>query len=374
MYERTRFTHPSNQHIRDDNLAPNPCRPLVSTLQHPLVDNIVRLSAVEDTLQALHPLLSLTQVRARVSRIVDETPDTKTFVLQPNTLWAGFQAGQYVRISLEINGRRVHRLYSLSGPLPAHASWPSPSSARRLGWCLHLHDHTRVGDVLTLSQADGDFVLPGALPAWPDKILLLSAGSGLRPVMAMLRDRRAATRATSCLCMCAASTKRSPSPTPCSAWQPTCPTCAWLPTSRKTVAASPAEQLQAAVPNLGQRSTWVCGPQGLMDAVHALWRSGLCRTAGLGTLHSRTAVARLCTRCAGNGDAGQKRHHVHDGWCRPLAGAGRERGLIPQTRLPHRHLPLVPVHQRSGTVENLQTGEISSTPDEPIRLCISVAQ
>jgi hypothetical protein len=92
--------------------------PLISTLQHPLVDNIVRLSAVEDTLQALHPLLSLTQVRARVSRIVDETPDTKTFVLQPNALWAGFQAGQYVRISLEINGRQVHRAVQ-----PVESSW-----------------------------------------------------------------------------------------------------------------------------------------------------------------------------------------------------------------------------------------------------------
>jgi hypothetical protein len=62
--------------------------PLVAALRHPWVESIVRLSAVEDALTAVHPLLSLTQVRARVVRIIDETASTKTFVLQPNALMA----------------------------------------------------------------------------------------------------------------------------------------------------------------------------------------------------------------------------------------------------------------------------------------------
>ena len=50
--------------------------PLKAALQHPWVESIVRLSAVEDSLRALHPMLSLSDVRARVVRIVIETADT----------------------------------------------------------------------------------------------------------------------------------------------------------------------------------------------------------------------------------------------------------------------------------------------------------
>jgi ferredoxin-NADP reductase len=52
----------------------------------------------------------------------------------------------------------------------------------------YLHDAVKVGDVLTISQALGEFVLPSELPS---KMLLLSAGSGITPVMAMLRDLQA---------------------------------------------------------------------------------------------------------------------------------------------------------------------------------------
>jgi stearoyl-CoA 9-desaturase NADPH oxidoreductase len=132
--------------------------PLQRALQHPWVESVVRLSAVEDSLQALHPLLSLTEVRARVVKVVEETPLTKTFVLQPNALWAGAQAGQFVRVRQEINGRRVERVYSLS----------SRAGARRIAFTVkrqagglmsnYVHDHLRVGQVLTISQAMGEFV------------------------------------------------------------------------------------------------------------------------------------------------------------------------------------------------------------------------
>ena len=60
---------------------PNPSRtwaetlssPLRTAFQHPWVEGIVRLGAVEDTLRAVHPMLSITEARARVVRIVDET-------------------------------------------------------------------------------------------------------------------------------------------------------------------------------------------------------------------------------------------------------------------------------------------------------------
>lgn len=351
--------------------------PLVSTLQHPLVDNIVRLSAVEDTLQALHPLLSLTKVRARVSRIVNETPDTKTFVLQPNALWAGFQAGQYVRVSLEINGRRVHRLYSLSGRPGARKL--AITVKRQAGGQVstHLHDHTRVGDVLTLSQAEGDFVLPGTLPqAWPDNILLLSAGSGITPVMAMLRELHARRYQGDVVFLHVCRSAQA---------------LTFAHTLQRMAADMPnlrlvthfthdsghltAEQLQATVPDLAQRNTWVCGPQGLMDAVHALWRE---RGFAAPLASERFTAAPLLPAAAPGAPVtvtlGKSSTTFMTAGAAPLLVQAENAGLSPKHGCRIGICRSCQCTKTSGTVENLQTGEISSTPGEPIRLCISVAR
>ena len=50
--------------------------PVSQLLKQPWVESIVSHSAVEDALRALHPMLSLTEVRARVVRVIDETPST----------------------------------------------------------------------------------------------------------------------------------------------------------------------------------------------------------------------------------------------------------------------------------------------------------
>src|SRR5574343_299171 len=93
-------------------LAERLSQPLVRWLRHPLVDNVVRLSAIEEALQLLRPTASLTEVRARVLAVRDETPDTRTWLLQPNALWRGHQAGQHVTVRTVRNGRRVQRPYS----------------------------------------------------------------------------------------------------------------------------------------------------------------------------------------------------------------------------------------------------------------------
>ncbi|MCA9675447.1 MAG: hypothetical protein KC464_10465, partial [Myxococcales bacterium] len=133
------------------------------------------------------PTWSPREVRARVVEIIDETPDTRTFVLQPNHHWRGHRAGQHTTIEVEIDGVRVRRCYSISS---------APSPARRLAITVKrvpdgrvsswLHDELCPGDVVGLGAAAGDFVLPEPRPA--GGLLLLSGGSGITPVMSMLRD------------------------------------------------------------------------------------------------------------------------------------------------------------------------------------------
>jgi ferredoxin-NADP reductase len=120
-----------------------------------------------------------------VVEIVEETRDTKTFVLRPNAAWRGHRAGQYTSLEAEIDGVRVRRCYSISsGPSEALVSITVKRVAdgRVSTW---LHENVRAGHILGLGAPAGDFVLPSPTP---DKLLLLSGGSGITPVMSMLLD------------------------------------------------------------------------------------------------------------------------------------------------------------------------------------------
>ena len=347
--------------------------PIQHALQHPWVESVVRLSAVEDSLQALHPLLSLTQVRARVVKVVQETALTKTFVLQPNALWAGAQAGQFVRVRQEINGRRVERVYSLSSRPGANRI--AFTVKRQVGGVMsyHLHDTLKAGDVLTISQAMGEFVLPAALP---DKILLLSGGSGITPVMAMLRDLQVRNytgdlvfvhvcRAANDLIFARALQKLA----------------ADWPQLRlefhfdETAGLFTPETLQNLVPDVTQRSTWLCGPAGLMEAIHAFWSS----EAIAAPLQSERFVAVPLLPASAPGTpvhvsflaTGQS--FTTEGSA-PLLVQAEQAGFAPKHGCRIGICRSCQCVKTSGTVENLQTGEVSSAPNELIRLCISTAR
>ncbi len=347
--------------------------PLVAALRHPWVESIVRLSAVEDALTAVHPLLSLTQVRARVVRIIDETASTKTFVLQPNALWLGAQAGQFVRVQIEIAGRQVERAYSLS----------SRPGSRRIAITVkrqdqglvsrYLHDAVKVGDILTLSQALGEFVLTSELPS---KMLLLSAGSGITPVVAMLKNLQARGYRGDVVFLHG-----------CHA-----PADLIFAEQLATIARDFAElslvinysategrltpqMLALEVPDLAQRSTWMCGPTGFMDAMTAYWeQQGFDaplfseRFVGAPLLPSTAPGTPVQVSMLESGST-----FATQG-TEPLLMQAERAGLSPKHGCRIGICRSCQCMKTSGTVENLQTGEVSSAPNELIRLCISTAR
>ena len=349
---------------------------LRAAFQHPWVESIVRLSAVEDTLAALHPLLSLTKVRARVVRVVTETATTKTFVLQPNALWAGAQAGQFVRVRVELNGRLVERAYSLS----------SRPGARRLAITVkqqpgglvsaHLHNTVKAGDVLTISQAHGEFALPVDAGQLPEKILLLSAGSGITPVMAMLRDLQArdyqgdvvfmhvCRSAEDLIFAEALQAVFNAHPT----WQLV------LHFTQKQGRFMP-QDLLASVPDAAQRTTWMCGPGPMMEAVQQLWED----KAFAAPLQSERFVAVPLLPATSPGTpsvvsfAASGKTFTTSGTA-PLLMQAEAAGLAPKHGCRIGICRSCQCTKKNGTTENLQTGEISSTPNELIRLCISAAR
>lgn len=376
--------------------------PLVAALRHPWVESIVGLPAVEDALARLHPLLSLTQVRARVLRIVDETASTKTIVLQPNALWLGAQAGQFVRVQLEIDGRRVERAYSVSS---RSGSRPIAITVKRQEHGLvsqYLHAAVKVGDVLTISQALGEFVMTrdpappqgASIPLGgsaehavasvgasvsselPSKILLLSAGSGITPVMAMLSDLQAQRYPGDVVFLHVC---RSPSDL-------------IFAERLRGIAAefsglslvvhctaidgsfSP-RVLALEVPDLAQRTTWMCGPTGFMDAVSSYWRAnGLDaplfseRFVGAPLLPSTAPGTPVQVALLESGATFTTQGKA------PLLEQAERAGLSPKHGCRMGICRSCQCVKASGTVENLQTGEVSSVPNELIRLCISTAR
>jgi ferredoxin-NADP reductase len=144
------------------------------------------LPLVEAALARLDPTLSLRAVRARVVAVSDETHDTKTYWLRPNARFGSYLPGSYVTLRLVIDGLPVTRTYSLSSA-PRSDGLISITVKRVAGGRVSnwLADTIRPGAVLELSAPQGKFVLPAELPP---RLLMLSAGSGITPVMSCLRQ------------------------------------------------------------------------------------------------------------------------------------------------------------------------------------------
>ncbi|MER8574352.1 hybrid-cluster NAD(P)-dependent oxidoreductase [Mesorhizobium sp. M1338] len=119
-------------------------------------------------------------------RVIDETHDVKTFVLTSaaDRLFC-FSAGQYVLVHLRINGAAITRSYSVSSPptrpLDLQITVKRTPGGLASNW---LHDNVRPGSEIEIEGPLGSFNLD-ELPA--QKPVFLSGGSGVTPVMSMLR-------------------------------------------------------------------------------------------------------------------------------------------------------------------------------------------
>lgn len=144
------------------------------------------LEYVDPLLGSIDPMLVRGRVAARVLSIESAARDTKTFVLRPAGHWSGFRPGQHLSLTVEINGVRHTRTFSLSSP---PAWWKQEReitlTIKRFPGGLvtnWMHDHLREGDILHLGEAFGDFLLP-ANP-WP--LLYIAGGSGITPILSQL--------------------------------------------------------------------------------------------------------------------------------------------------------------------------------------------
>jgi ferredoxin-NADP reductase len=146
----------------------------------------------DDYLRLLNPLWSSRELRGRVEEVIRETDDAATLVIRPGWGWRyDHKPGQYVGIGVQVEGKFEWRSYSVSSP-PKRRRGTIAITVRAMPEGLlsrHLVEGLEPGTILRLALPEGDFVLPDPPPG---KMLFLVGGSGVTPVMAMLRtlDRR----------------------------------------------------------------------------------------------------------------------------------------------------------------------------------------
>lgn len=161
---------------------------LRKALASDLVDRLCAPHGVDRYLELVDPRWTVREVRAEVVAVERQTVGTVTLTLQPNDAWRGFEPGQHVVVGVEIDGVVHQRCFSLaSSPHRRDGRLELTVKANPAGRVsAHLVAHAAPGQVLRLSQAQGSFVLPSA--GERDRhLVLLSGGSGITPVLSMLR-------------------------------------------------------------------------------------------------------------------------------------------------------------------------------------------
>jgi stearoyl-CoA 9-desaturase NADPH oxidoreductase len=146
----------------------------------------------DDYLELINPLWSTQELRGRIERIERETPDAVTVVIRPGYEWDGHEPGQYLRVGVVVDGVHHWRAYSLTSDPGREADGCiriTPKLVEEGKVSPFFNRMAKPGAIVRLGGVEGDFVLPEPPPR---KLLFISAGSGITPIMSMLRalDRR----------------------------------------------------------------------------------------------------------------------------------------------------------------------------------------
>jgi len=221
-----------------------------------------------DYVELFDPLRAAGQLRGRIVAIHVETADAVTIAIRPGHQWQGHTPGQYIRIGIDIEGIRQWRAYSLTnGPDSARGLIAITVKAIPGGLVSnHLVRQAQIGTLVMLDQAAGEFVVE---PKLTTKTLFVTAGSGITPVMGILRNLGDGLEETVVVHS--------------------------APSAREVIFGSELRsmakrgqirlieqhtdrdgmlnvaQIAALVPDYTERNTWACGPAGMLDAIEAHW-------------------------------------------------------------------------------------------------------
>ncbi len=237
----------------------------------------------DDYLHLANPLWSAREVRGRVLQVRRETEDSATLVIKPGWGFSfDYAPGQYIGIGVLVDGRWRWRSYSLtSSPAPTSVSARTITitvKAMPEGFLsTHLVAGVAPGTIVRLAAPRGNFVLPD--PA-PPAILFLTAGSGITPVMSMLRTLVRRDQVTDVIHLHSAPTEAD-----VLFGAELADLAREYPGYRLRLRSTRAEgrldldRLEAEVPDWRARQTWACGPSAMLDHAATGLVGGRCQGA-----------------------------------------------------------------------------------------------
>lgn len=327
-------------------------------------------------LELVNPLWTRHVLKARVVGVWDDTGDTRTLTLRPGRGWRDHRAGQFVRLGVPIEGKRHTRTYSISSA-PARADGCITVTVKAIEGgrvSQHLARKVKVGDYLPLGEPQGEFVLPDAMPVHP---LFITAGSGITPVMSMLRgylgefdvipDIAHMHYAPHALDVIFGAELRQ-----LAASQPHYHLHSFF--TRDGDAHFSAAQLEQSCPDWREREVWACGPASLLDAVEAHWRqAGLSRQLHVERFHAKEAGVPAEGVTSGKVFFMSSQVEAQSDGCTNLLRLAEDAGLNP----PHGcrmgichgcNTTLV-----SGCVRDTRTGVLITEAGDTVQVCVCTA-
>jgi ferredoxin-NADP reductase len=340
-----------------------------------LLEALAAPHGVDRYLELVRPAWSLRETRAEVAGVRRQPGDSVTLTLRPNANWKGFRTGQFVRVTVEIDGVRQTRCYSPACSEHASDHIEITVKAHPEGLVSgFLNRAARPGMVVGLSAADGDFVLPSDRPG---RLLLISGGSGITPVISMLQT----------LC--------DEGHTGAVTFLHYAPTRADVPYRRELggiAARHPnirvehaytreaggtltghlsREHLRAIAPDAAFAHTYACGPPGLIESTRRIWAEDGIEDL----LHVESflppSLALPSDRAAGTVTFARARARGPNNG-RPLLEQAEQAGLSPEFGCRMGICHTCTCRKTSGRVRNALTGEVSGAEDEDIQICVSV--
>ncbi len=233
----------------------------------------------DDYLHLANPLWSARELRGRILEVRRETEDSATVVIKPG--WGfnfDYQPGQYIGIGLLIDGRWRWRSYSLTSTPAATPRSGSPRTvtitvkAMPEGFLsTHLVAGVQPGTIVRLAAPQGNFVLPD--PA-PPSILFLTAGSGITPVMSMLRTLLRRNQVGDIMHVHSAPTESDVMfRTELAALAADQPGYRLRLRETRTQGRLDLALLDQEVPDWRARQTWACGPESMLTQAEKVWSS-----------------------------------------------------------------------------------------------------
>jgi ferredoxin-NADP reductase len=324
-----------------------------------------------DFIDLIDPLSSSRDLRGRIDAVTAETSDAATVRIRVGRGWRGHRAGQYVRIGVDVNGVRQWRTYSITSQANTKPGRFITITVKTITDGVvsnYLVRQATAGTLVHLDQACGDFTMPAAQPA---KVLFVTAGSGITPVMGMLRSHsreladvvivHSAPTADDVIFgdelrdLAATGSVRL------------------LEQHTATSSRITAADLDELVPDWAERQTWACGPAALLDDIEAYWD----RHGKAGLLHTE----RFTAPAVGGGDGGpvsftRNGSTVETGSGTTLLEAGEDAGVLMPSgcRMGVCFGCVVPL--RNGAVRDVRNGDVTiGAPDAGVlvQTCISTA-